>query len=225
LPDITIIYLTANKVPESWAQFQRQTLLETAKDIPIISISREPIDLGQNILDDGQMSTDNIYRQMLRGFKLAETPFVAMAEDDVLYPPWHFDFHRPQSDTFAYNKNRLLLFTWGQPMYHWRDRLSNATLIAPRELAIETLEERFAKWPSLIPDSLVGEMGRYRVEKRLGVSHRKVEEVYSKLSVIHLNHINASEERQRTKWKSYGPLRSYDIPHWGKAEDIVKKFQ
>lgn len=222
--DYTVIYLTANLIPEYFFEYQKDILLK-ATPAPIISISRKPIDLGHNILDNGEKSTDNIYRQMLRAAKLADTKYIIIAEDDTLYSPDHFTFFRPKDNAFGYNRNRATLFTWGEPVFHWRNRLSNCSLIAPRKLLIESLEERFEKWPDIIPDSKVGELGRSMVDKRLGVTVRNCEEAYSKVNIIQFNHINGSEERQKTMRKSYGQIMAYDIPYWGKAADVVKLFK
>jgi hypothetical protein len=158
--DFTCIYLTASQLPESFSEFQRKILLDSLNGAPIISVSRKPLDFGLNLIDDAPKCTDNIYRQLLRASKLATTKYIIVAEDDTLYPPDHFTFYRPADDTFAYNKNRLTLFTWNEPQFHWRNRLSNCTLIAPRELLIEALEERYTKWPDGIPENIVGELGR-----------------------------------------------------------------
>jgi hypothetical protein len=222
--DLTIIYITANQIPETFAAYQRGILSKSAKGAHIISISRKPLHFGTNLLDDGEKSTDNIYRQMLRGAKIATTKYVAMAEDDTLYNEDHFYFFRPDDDTFAYNQNRLALFTWGKPQFNWRNRKSNCSLIAPRELLVESLEERFTRWPTAIPEILVGELGRQRVEKNLGVTVRKSIEVFSEISIIQFNHDNASENAQRAHRKRPGPIKAYDIPYWGKAQDLVRKY-
>lgn len=223
--DLTIIYLTANLIPESFANYQRKILKGSLKDAPIVSVSRKPLNFGTNLLDDGPKCTDNIYRQMLRAAKVATTKYVAVAEDDTLYNEGHFTFYRPDDDTFAYNQNRLALFMWGKPQFNWRNRKSNASLIAPRALLIESLEERFAKWPKAIPEKIVGELGRERVEKNLGVTPRKSVEVFSEISIIQFNHEAASERAQRRHTKTYGPIRAYDLYYWGKAEDLVKKYK
>ena len=222
---MTIIYITASQLPKEFVEWNRKSLLDQVGDFPIISISREPLEFGDmNILDDQPKSLSNIYWQMLRAARMAKTPFIAMAEDDTCYHREHFTFYRPEMDTFAYDQNRFALFTWGKPMYHWRNRKSNCSLIAPRELLIEALEERFRKWPNGTPENITGEVGRKMVEKNMGITIRKFEEVFSKVSLIQFNHDFSSEERQRTHRKSYGPIRAYDIPHWGKASDLVKKF-
>lgn len=225
MQDLTVIYLTANQIPEFFAEYQRKTLKEAAGNYPIISLSRKPLDFGTNILQVGPKCADTIYREMLRGAKLATTPYVAVAEDDTFYPKEHFNFYRPEKDTFAYNQNRFSLFTWGVPTYSWRNRKSNATLIAPRELLIEALEERFKKYPESIPERIVGELGRPMVERNLGVTIRKSVEVFSEISVIQVNHDRGSDDRARRHRKALGPIKAYDIPHWGRAEDLIKNYK
>jgi hypothetical protein len=223
--DLTVIYLTASQISQKFAEFQRRTLMEAIGETPLISVSREPLQFGDiQLLDTEPRSLSNIYLQMLRAAKIATTPYIATAEDDTLYHRYHFEFHRPKSDIFAYDQNRFALFTWGEPMYHWRNRKSNCSLIAPRELLIEALEERFAKWPNGTPHDITGEVGRNMVERNLGITIRKSEEVFCKVSLIQVNHEAASEERQRNHRKSYGPIRAYDVPHWGRAEDLLKKI-
>ncbi len=223
--DLTIIFLTANKVPKKWAKFQKKVLLKASKGLPIITISREPLDWGINILQTGSYGTSNIYFQLLRGAKLATTPFIGVAEDDALYPTKHFHCFRPPLDTFAYNHNRLGIYTWGKPTYSWKYRPSNATLIAPRQLLIETLEERFKKYPKGTPDELTGEVGRPTIERRLGVNHRKIMNFETMVSVLRFDHDFGTDSLAKSHNKKMGAMRSYHVPTWGKAKDIVKKFR
>lgn len=221
--DITIIMLTANRVPQKWAEFHKTKLLEAAGSSPIITISREPLDWGINLLDTEPYTISNIYFQLLRGAKEATTDYIGVAEDDTLYPKEHFEY-RPPPDTFAYNQNRFGLFTWGKPTYFWKDRISNSTLIAPRKLVIEALEERFNKYPNGTPKHFTGELGRANIEDNLGVTRRKSAWFSTELSVVRVDHELGIDRLSRTHRKGMGILRAYDIPHWGKAEDIVKRF-
>ncbi len=222
--DLTVIYLSASQLPDPFAEFVRGELVKAIGDTPLISVTRKPLDFGTNLLDEEPKCLSNIYRQLLRAAKLATTDYVATAEDDCLYHASHFTFCRPEADTFAYDQNRLSLFTWGKPMYHWRNRKSNSTLIAPRLLLIEALEERFSKWPDGTPDKITGEVGRSMIEKNMGITIRKSVEVFNDVSVIFVNHEYGSEERQRTHRKSMGPIRAYDIPHWGHAKNLLSKL-
>jgi hypothetical protein len=208
--DLTLLFVTAGKRPETWAAFHQEQLNKLP--YPLIKLH-----------DEEKLGYETIYKRMLEGAKQATTPFVAMIEDDVLYPIEHFYF-RPEPDTFAYNQNRWALFTYGIPTYNWRNRKSNCSLIAPRELMIEALEERFTKWPQGIPKEWCGELGRENVERWLKVTPRKSIEWYSKVSVIQINHDEGTEDRQRRHRKELGPMRSYDMPTWGRAEDLIKHY-
>lgn len=208
--ELTLLFIAAGKLPEKWTKFH----LEQLAQLPYQMIT---------LWDEEKTGYDAIYRKMLKGAKQATTPFVAVIEDDVLYPPEHFTY-RPDLDTFAYNMHRWGLFTWGIPTYNWRNRVSNCSLIAPRELLIEALEERFAKHPEVIPNEQCGELGRVNVERWLGVSHRKSVEWYSKIGLIQVNHDSDTSDRVRRHRKDLGPVRAFDIPYWRKAEDLIKMY-
>lgn len=222
--DITIILLTANRVPKKWAGFHKQKLIEAAGSSPIITISREPLDWGLNLLQTETYGISNIYFQLLKGAKLAETDYIGVAEDDILYPKEHFEY-RPPLDTFAYNMNRFNVFTWGKPTYFWKNRMGNSTLIAPRKLTIEALEERFKKYPNGTPGGFTGELGRSNIEDKLGVTRRKSAWFSTEISIVKIDHELGIDRLARTHRKGKGILRAYDIPYWGKAEDIIKKFK
>lgn len=222
--DITIIMLTANRVPKKWAEFHKEKLIESAGNATIITISREPLDWGINLLDTEPYEISNIYFQLFRGAKKATTEYIGVAEDDTLYPKEHFEY-RPPLDTFAYNMNRFGLFRWSKtPTYFWKDRISNSTLIAPRRLTMEALEERFAKHPKGTPGGFTGELGRPNIEEKLGVINRKSTWFSTETSIVRVDHELGIDRLSRTHRKGMGILRAYDIPYWGRAEDIVKKF-
>lgn len=223
MSDITILFLTVNKVPEGWAEYHKKVLLEAVSGFPIITISKKPLDWGTNLIQTEPESQSNVYWQMLKGAKLATTPFVAIAEDDVLYPREHF-LYRPPLDTFAYNMCRWSLYTW-DPIYNYRGRRGNFALIAPRELLIEALEERFAKYPDGIPEHQNGELGRPRVERRMGVAERKVMEIWTTIPVIVFHHDYEMDRVAREHRKRMGVLKAYDIPYWGKSSELVLKFK
>ncbi len=208
MTDLTLIFITAGKRPERWAKFHAEQLAKLP--YPIITMH-----------DEEKLGEVMIYKRLLEGAKQATTPFIAVIEDDVLYPPEHFYF-RPQMDEFAYNQHRWALFDWDPRMYSWRNRKSNCTLIAPRELAIEALEERFTKWGDDWPR--IGELGRENVETRLGVKIRKSVEWHSKIGVVQVNHSGASEDRQNRKRKDFGPMKAIEIPYWGRSEDLIKEY-
>lgn len=224
MKDITGIFLTQNEMPEQWAKFHEKTLLKALDGAPLITMSRKPMNLGLNIIQDRPRSLSNIYWQLLRACKVATTDYIAVVEDDTLYSKEHFR-QRPSKDKIGYNMNHWSVFTWGEPMYSWRNRRGNYSMLSYRKLVIECLEERFAKYPNGTPDRITGEIGRHMVERNMGITLRDVEEFETTVSIINFNHDRASDDLQLRQRKVHGHIRALDIPHWGKAADLIKKFK
>lgn len=222
--DITAIFLTENKLPEEWVKFHRDIFLKAIGDNPIITISRKEVNLGINLIQTELSGPSNVYWQLLRGCKEAKTEYIAVVEDDTLYTADHFKC-RPAKGKIGYNMHHWSLFTWWKPKYSWKNRRGNYSMIAERELVIECLEERFAKFPNGTPDRITGEIGRGLVERNLGITIREVDEFYSHNAIINFNHIYGMDDLQRRRWKNYGPIKAYDIPYWGPAKELVKYFK
>lgn len=104
-----IVYYTDNNIdPEIRDMCIEQ--LESV-NIPIVSVSFEPMDLGENICVGEQVRCDKtIFWQIARGAAECMDDVVYLAEHDVLYHPSHFDFIPLRDDTLYYNTNR----------YRWR---------------------------------------------------------------------------------------------------------
>ena len=220
MADLTILMLTPNRVPNGWADFHKQKLLEAAGDNPIITISKEPLDWGvKNLIQDGY-GIPNLSRQILRGAKLATTPFVAIADDDTLYPKEHFAF-RPGKPGFYYNHNRWHILTWGEPFYFNRPRSGNGCMIATRELIIQAITLRMKADPELkgFPTELGTKysMLQYDLVKRSTFS--------TEIPILSFTHEWSVDEACRRHKKYTGPIRADELPVWGKAKDIRKKFQ
>jgi len=222
--DLTAIFLTNNEVPSEWMKFHNKILLESLNGAPLITLSRKPMNLGINILQDKPKSMSNIYWQLLRGAKMAKTDYIAVVEDDSLYPREHF-LQRPNKNCIGYNMNHWSLFTWGEPIYSWRNRRGNYSMLSYRKLVIEALEERFKKYPNGTPDRITGEIGRPMVERNMGITLRPVEEFETTVSIINFNHSNASDRLQLRQRKSLGEIRANSIPYWGEASELVKHFK
>jgi hypothetical protein len=153
---------------------------------------------------------------------MVDTPYVAMVEDDTLYSRQHFREFRPPHNKVSYNRSRWSLFAWDS-IYCLRQRISNCSLIAPRKLLIEALEERAAKHPN--GSDYVGEVGRNIVDRRLGVTPRERVEWYSSVPIIHYNHLTGTDKGgELGRVKKHAQIKAYDIPYWGKATDINEHF-
>lgn len=228
-PDLTIVYLTANEHPQHWEEFHLAHLKQAVGNYPVITSSIKPVDFGTNIIQTEEYSHYSMYRQLLRASKMATTPYIAVAESDVLYPADHFSFFRPQPDEVAYDMSKWSLYTW-RPVFTLKRRPSNAFMIAPREYLIQALEERYGDNPLISPEKSkqrVGEIGRHIHEKGLGLPLKKAVEVWCYHPSIILQTENALGTKQAhfPFKKTLGEMKADSIPMWGSALDLVKEYR
>lgn len=217
---LTIVYYTANVIPEGFARKTQFQLLKAAGDTPIISVSLEPLNFGNNIVVDLPRHHLSIYRQALIGAKAATTKYIALCEDDVLYSPEHFK-HRPQPGKFAYNLAYWNIYTWSNPpLFSWKGRRNLGQLICERDLFIKAIEERFLRWPddSKVDLGIWAEPGKY--ERQLDVSVRETEEFWTSPPNIVFSHETALSYQNLGRRKRLGELRAIELPDWGRAEEI-----
>ena len=157
MKDLTIIMMTPNLVPKSWAKYHKKKLLEAADGTPIITISAIPLNWGLNLIQK-EYGLTNLYKQLLRGAKTAKTEWIAIADDDTLYPKDHFAF-RSKEPGFYYNLNRWHLSSWGEPFYFHKPKPGGGLMIATRILVIEAMEARLTADPKLENPYSVKELG------------------------------------------------------------------
>ncbi|KKU03350.1 MAG: hypothetical protein UX88_C0039G0006 [Candidatus Woesebacteria bacterium GW2011_GWC2_47_16] len=236
MKDLTVIYYTSNYLDTHNPYFLENTkkqLLKAIDDLPLISVSQKPIAFGQNIcVGDIGRSHLNLYGQILTGAKAAKTKYVAMAEDDILYSYEHFHAYLPDKDRFAYDMNKWSIFTWTRPpLFSFRNnRKVVNSLISPRDMLVEALEERFARVEKLKQEGQKeediihhwGDPGRY--EDKLGVTVRETEEFYSGVPNIVFSHPEAFGYLSRGTRKKLGDIKAIEIPYWGRAEDVLKLY-
>lgn len=246
--DLTLIHYTSNYLDDKNPHFLsnvREQLLKAANGRPIVIVSQKPTMFGNNStnLNLGNIGRShfNIYWQILQGCKLAKTKWVAMAEDDILYSPQHFNFsffvkqEFIDNDYFLYDLNRISIFTWTKPpMFSYRfKRFVVNQLIAKREHLIMALEERFERldelrakgWPDKKIEKFWGDPGKY--EGNLGVTINKVYEYDSWVpSIVFSHELAYGFKYNQGKKKKLGSLRVKTLADWDgiTAEDTLKLF-
>ena len=187
MPDLTVIYYTANRLPPLFMRSVQANILNSLGDAPLISVSCEPLAFGQNVCVGPHVPTTWwIYWQILTGVMLAQTPYVAMAEDDCLYTPEHFSLRPSREDVILYNVNRWQV---QEDCYFYRRRASMLACIAPRDYLASALCARFAKYPHpLTPpaDTGWGEPGRK--DDQIGLPKPNKEEVETRDPILTFNH-------------------------------------
>lgn len=214
MSSLTIVYATAHRIPENFRQKVLNNLYKVAGDYPIVEVHTTP----------KKASICNYYWELLQTTKTLKTDYIAIAEDDTLYSADHFA-HRPDSETFAYNFTRWNIFTWSDPpFFHLGQRRILGTMIAPRKLFIEWLEERFKVDPEGKRLEWWGEPGRTDHERKLRVTRQKSEVFNTYNPVVVFFHPGSYGYDFWGTKKKAGKIRALEIPHFGKAEDIIKLY-
>ena len=242
----TIIYLTDNTLAEPLASRVRELLVREAHDIPIISVSQKPIELGTNIcLGEIGRNWLSLYRQMMAGIEATQTPFVAIAEHDCLYTHEHLSWIPPTSDRFYYNHN-FWLVQWGNGhpelagMYsHWPNRYALSQLVCSRDLLKASIKERLA----LLENGYVmakglagaGEPGVVDAKalvkaQNAAVSGKPIQlqrylhgcftEYKSEVFKTELPNLDIRHGGNFTGPKR-GKERTYDLPYWGNFKEVM----
>ena len=234
IPDLTVIYYTANLISPYFMANTQKLLLDAIGDTPVISVSFKPTIVGpncQNIcIGEQQRSGYMLYKQIMIGVQAAKTKFVATAEDDTIYPREHFEAHIPDG-YLGYNLNKWSIFTWTNPQIFSKrkGRRTMNTMIGSRDLLSKTLEERYSKYPVLeeIPPDIIkyywGEPGRF--EDHLGISKVPNIEFESSIPVVAFSTPEALAYLGLGRRKAHDPNQTEEIPYWGKASDIIRIYQ
>lgn len=231
--NLSIIYYSACRISDRFGDAVRAELVRAvAGRFPIISVMHKPIDFGdiRVVVGDVVPSIAQVYRNILIGCEMATTAFCAFAEDDTCYVPEHFDY-RPEPDVFAYNEHRYVITKRvingrSEAIFYFRTRTQMAQGICSRDLMIDALTEKFARYPDPPLDTNVakkagfGEPGRY--EKNLKLSPRKM------VRFPWTDRPNVTWNAKpslmgRRQWKATDRIVT-DLPPWGPADALWQRI-
>jgi hypothetical protein len=248
--DKTIIFCTENKCPEPLFRSVVEDLKNKAGEIPIVSISHKPINLGMNIcIGEHRRSWVMLYRQLLLGCKAAKTRYITIAEHDCFYTEEHLAFIPPTDTKFYYNENIYLLSAdkikhpeqYGMFSRFWTQRLALSQMVCNREIYLEALERRLdlidrdRQFPSKI-DHLT-EPGASKVKQKLLDRAEGGSAAYlrgllpdfielEKYEVFN-NKIPNIDVRHGVNFTGprWGRERTFEVPYWGTIDKIIKEGQ
>jgi hypothetical protein len=247
--DNTILYLTDNSLSTDLALQAQDILVNEARGIPIVSVSQKPIELGTNIcVGEIGRSWLSLYKQMLAGLNAITTKYVVIAEHDCLYSNEHLSWTPPSDDTFYYNHNHWLV-QWGgnhpelNGMYsRISGRVALSQLISNKELLKESIQERLSLLEKgfLISKGLTGAGEPGVVDNKAVVDLETARRLASCGRAVQLQgHIgNYLKQYTCSTFKTVipnidirhnsnftgarrGKDRCYELPYWGKFEDVI----
>lgn len=204
--DATIIYYTSNKEDPDFEQRVRDNILEKSNGLPIISISHQPIDFGQNIcVGDVGVSGFNMFRQVLIGCEAAKTKFVISAEADCLYPPDYFTF-RPERDDVPYRDTNLYVMPDKRAFFFYKEEGATHAQIVGREFYINRLKYLFEGAPMWAPE-----------EKNFPKERGKGEDVFEEIAYFRTdNPVFQIKTHKGMRYYTHSDRTPIpEIPYWG----------
>jgi hypothetical protein len=222
--DLTILYYSSGRMAPQMAENFRirlQTVVEYTT--PIVSVTQEPVNLGQNICvgDIGQ-SYYNLFKQQLIGLREVKTKWVAMAEDDTLYTASHFA-HRPSSEqVIAYQRNMYFL---DSRTFWTKKHAGMFGCIAPTAYILDILERRYARFPEEI-------LPRHSQkwfwmdpghDHRLGFEPANTEVFETDPPLITLAYYGATYGKPKRRSKTSHEVD--ELPYWGNALELRNKME
>lgn len=202
--DVTIVYCTSNREDERFEQRIRSVLAAHAGDLPIVSVSQKPIELGHNIcVGEIGASQENYVRQCLIGVEAAKTKFVVLVEADCLYPRDYFGFVPPKQDAIYYAEKACLLWA-GRGMYRYKDM---------REIS------GFSSRVNML--HVLGELDRVRPQHLFDLIPSLTKQLTFKTSTP----IVSFKTGNGMHWRSpHLSKKTRTLPVWGDAERLWKRF-
>lgn len=228
MEEIAALYCTDNALDEEITSLCRARL--ESHNIPIISVSQEPIDFGLNIcVGKIGRSLSSMVRQLLKAAGAATTKYVCATEHDCVYPEDYFSFEPPEDDVFYYNTNSYILYPQtGFFSKRGEGIVALSQLTANRKLLVEDLRLRVSKLDAGYKftnmrgarcepgrSEYVGIFLHPETNDVIGLPERKYDFWTNKSPVIDIRH-----SRNLTKMVNLPAVQDKTIPYWGSWEDV-----
>ncbi len=210
-----IIYVSSNKESPKFEGKVRDNIIKNCGDIPIISVTQKPTNLGKNIVvgDGIGVSGFNMFRQVLIGLKESDADYVISCEADCLYPPDYFKFIPPQLD-ICYRDSNLYVMGDHRKVFWRKPGGATHAQIVGRQFYIDTLENLFKDAP------------QWSVEKNFPKERHGKEDVFDKVEYW-------NSENPVVQIKTHDGMRYYtnseridipEIPYWGNGAILRKSY-
>jgi len=225
-----ILYYSDCSAPVPVLEAVRKRLSDIAneRDMQIVSVTLEPVDLGLNVVLPLKRGIPTMFKQILIGLKVLDADVVFFCEHDVLYHPSHFAFTPSNEEILYYNEN-----VWkvdasdGKAIFYYTKQTSG--LCARRQLLLDHYRKR------------VDLVERDGFTRRMGFepgSHGRTERVddlksetwmseIPNVDIRHVHNLTPSRWKQdqfRNQRSCKGWKEADEIPGWGKTRDRFVEF-
>lgn len=210
----TILYYTSNREKPDFEQRIIDNLLKVT-DLPIISISQKPMNLGHNIcVGDVGTSGFNMFRQVQIGLREAKTKFVISAEADCLYPPDYFQF-TPERDDICYRNTNLYVMPDQRPYFFYKKEGATHAQVIGREFYLKRLNTLFKGAPLWSTEEKNFPKERFRKSDIFD----KIEHWRTKNPVVQIK-----THRGMRYYTHSDRTPIHDLPYWGNGRQFRDKY-
>lgn len=213
--NLTVLYYTSNREKPEFEKKIQENLLKVCGNLPIISVSHKPIDLGINIcVGDVGVSGYNMFRQVLIGCEAATTKYIISAEADCLYPPDYFTFVPPRDD-IPYRNSNLYVMGDNRNYFYYKKEGATHAQVVNREFYIETLKKLFKDAPQWSVE-----------EKNFPKERHRREDVFDKIEYFRTENpvIQIKTHRGMRYYTHSDRTPIYDLPYWGNGKKLRKQY-
>lgn len=215
----TIIYYTSNHEDPIFEQKIIDDMLSKKGDLPVISVSQKPMNLGQNIcIGDVGFSYLNCRKQILIAAKLAKTEYVVHSESDFIYPPEYFNFKPSGDNLYRYDNVWIMELSDRNEKNFYRKRsTSDGAQIVKRKFFIDLLEKFLKPYPGWYLKNNSETDPRHSPYHR--IPHTLIHGENPSISMKTGNGISL-----RTAIKEGPESIRKDLPYWGNVETVHARF-
>lgn len=211
----TIIYYTSNKEKPRFEKRVQENLLSICGDLPIISVSQKPINLGTNIcVGDVGVSGFNMFRQVQIACEAATTEFVISAEADCLYPPDYFTFVPPRNNV-CYRNSNLYVMPDQRNFFFYKEEGATHAQVIGREFYLKRLKELFGDAPQWNTE-----------EKNFPKERHRKEDIFDKVEYFRTdNPVFQIKTHKGMRYYTHSdrtPIN--ELPYWGNGLNVRQYY-
>jgi len=212
---VAIIYYSSNRESPEFEARIRETLLKNCGNLPIISVTQKPMELGKNIcVGEIGASGFNCFRQIQIAVEEAKTKFVISAEADCVYGPDYFTF-TPERDDLCYRNSNLYVMPDLRAYFFHKEEGATHSQIVGRDFYLKRLEELFKGAPQWSTEEMNFPKERWKKADIFDdIGHWKTEN-----PVVQ---IKTHKGLRYFTHSSREPI--YELPYWGHGEPFRKWY-
>ena len=209
----TILYYSSNREDPAFEARIIENLRKVKGDLPIVSVTHKPMDLGKNIcVGDVGVSGFNMFRQVQIGLQEIQTEFVISAEADTMYPPDYFTYRPPRNDKCYRNSNLYVMPDYRDYFFYKEEGATHSQIIG-RDFYLNRLNHLFKGAPQWSVE-----------EKNFPKERHKKEDVVRGKDIEHYH-----TENPVFQVKTHKSMRYYtrsdrtpilELPYWGSGVSL-----